>query len=323
MKFNVFIVIKQNGKVIGHRRGHNIWVDNGRNYLAKKLADENDYGVKHIGFGIGGNKQALLPLVNSSPIVDAYPAGFDPNATTGNEHNIDYPIDPLISTLERPVRISGNSKPYATADPGDVWLVSPPPLGFLTTFVPSTPAETTEGSVDLVGAFPGTLNGKTLTLKTVDDGMQFAFVSEQTVTFSTPADAAAVISQIEAQATVNAELGTSNGLILASLTAGATAKIQITGGTALIDLGVVTESASGNTPGRIFFRTLIDTTAGDILDLGGPNGPFLQMPLSEIGLFLSSSDVNDPYNTLVAYHTFGTILLTEDTQLEIFWRVSF
>jgi hypothetical protein len=191
------------------------------------------------------------------------------------------------------------------------------------TFTPSVPAVTTEGVVDLVGSFPGTLNGKTIILKTTDNGTQFSFISEQTVTFVSPADAAAVISQIEAQATVNAELGGSNGLLLSSYGAGVTAKISIIGGTALTDLGITQEDVIGSTPAEVIFRALIDTTAGDILGLGGPHGPFLQMPLSEIGLFLSDSDVNSEYEQLVAYHPFVTILLVEDSELEIFWKVRF
>jgi hypothetical protein len=301
-------------------------VDRGRAYLAEIASDANDARVKYIGFGIGGNRQAHAIV---SPLSDAYPAGFDPQATAGNAYRKEYPIDPLIETLERPVRISGGSLPYNwPPDPGDVWLVQPPPPSFTTTFTPSTPAETTEGSVDLVGAFPGTLDGKTITLKVVDDGSQFAFATEQTVTFVAPVDSADVLTQIETQTTgIHAFLGPADGLMLESFEVGTIAKIRITGGTALTDLGTSAETVVGGTPGEVIYRAIIDTTAGDILGLGGPHGPFTMMPLSEVALILNDADPNsvvaNGYEPVVAYFSFGTIPLVEDSQLELFWKVRF
>lgn len=336
MKPNVFISVRKNGRLVDYREGHNVWVDQGREYLAKVITLSSinpdvpidERGVKHIALGIGGFKQSLPSIADAAPMNQAYPAGLDPNGTNGHQYRDDYPINPLIKTLERPVRISGNSQPYDNPpDPTDVWFTSPPPPGFIRTFTPSDPARTTEGTVDLVGTFPGTLNGKTLILRTVDDGSQLYFTSDQTVTFSSPANAAAVISQIEAQtAGINAELGDSDGLVLLTPTAGTAAKLQIVGGTALSDLGLSAEKVSGSTPGEVIFRTYIDATAGDIVGLGGPYGPFDEVPLSEIGLFLSELDVNDDFyalGNLVAYYTFDTILLTPSHELEIYWLVRF
>lgn len=161
--------------------------------------------IKYMGFGIGGNEQSSV-VSSVPPVSTAYPPGFDPNATTGSEYRKEYPIDPLITSLERPVRISGGVVPYP-GDPGDVWLVQDP------NFVNYIPA-----------------------------------------------------------------------------------------------------------PGVMTFQGVVDGAAGDML-----YGPFIEMPLSEVGLFLSDADVNDDYNPgkLVAYYSFGTIMLTVGVKLELVWTVSF
>lgn len=159
--------------------------------------------VTFIGFGIGGTQQssamAFLP-----PIIDAYPPGADPNATTGTEYNKDFPMSPPITSLERPVRVSGGTVPYP-GDPGDVWLVSDP-----------------------------------------------KFVSYVVV------------------------------------------------------------------PGIISFHAVL--TSPDVV-----YPPFLEMPLSEVGLFLEDSSLNSDFNAgkLVAYYSFGTLLLTTGVNMELVWTVSF
>jgi len=326
VKSNVFILLREKGRLVDYREGHNIWVDQGREYLAQSITDvsSEERGVKHIAFGIGGTKQGLPGIADAPPMLVSYPFGFDPVGTNGHEYRTEYPINPLIQTLERPVRITGGVAPYSPPPAGDTWFTAPPPPGFIRTFTASERAATTEGSVDLVGSFPGTLDGKTIRLRTVDDGSQLHLLpADQTVTFSSPANAAAVISQIEAQTTgINAELGPSNGLVLFTDTAGTTAKLQIVGGTALTDLGIAAEKVSGSTPGEVIFRTIIDATAGDIA-----YGTFTQVPLSEVGLFLGGlvDPGTDFYSLghLVAYHTFDTILLTPSHELELFWLVRF
>lgn len=55
-------------------------------------------------------------------------------------------------------------------------------------------------------------------------------------------------------------------------------------------------------------------------------GPFLSVPLSEIGLFLSSPSANyihQPHNTFVAYDTFDTISKTTAFSLEVAWTIRF
>lgn len=126
MKNNVFIRARRRGKLFYRWEGHNVWLDAGREYLAQMLA-LNSYGpdvpatslrLKYMQFGVGGIQQGTVP----APVTTAYPAGEDPNATTGNEYSHLYPVAPAITTLERPVRFSGTDDPYDSADPGDVWL---------------------------------------------------------------------------------------------------------------------------------------------------------------------------------------------------------
>jgi len=139
MHANVYISVFEGDRLAHYHEGHNVWVTNGRSYLAKMISLSSydpdvpfdDRRMKHIGFGIGGNKQALLGVINAPPISTAYPAGSDPNATTGNSYDAGFPENPPVSTLERPVRITGGTTPYPGA-PGDVWLTRPPPFGFVT-----------------------------------------------------------------------------------------------------------------------------------------------------------------------------------------------
>jgi hypothetical protein len=229
---NVFITGWKDGEVIVRHEGHNIWLPTGREYISRMLGYANttlnvpfiSERIHYLGFGIGGDKQSQLGISGAPPLSVDYPAGSDPNATTGQEQRIEYPLDPPISTLERPVRISGGTNPYGTAAPTDLWLK------------------------DIVG---GTLLEMNMTGR------------------------------------VNA-----------------------------------------------VFRTVIDTGAGDML-----YGPYVQMPLSEVGLFLSTSDENDPFNvvvpppppplipqdtrigTMVAYHAFDTILIVPGATYEFVWKV--
>lgn len=127
MKSNVFIKARRNGKLFFDWEGHNTWTNHGRAYLAQMIAYTSfspdtpviaSSRIKHMTVGVGGNLQGTIP----APVITGYPAGFDPNVTTGNQYSHTYPDSPLISTLERPVRFSGGTNPYASAAGGDVWL---------------------------------------------------------------------------------------------------------------------------------------------------------------------------------------------------------
>lgn len=128
VKNNLKLIARERGKIVQRREGHNIWVDLGREYLAKLISlvsygpdtPERNDRIKYMGFGIGGTRQVAPGVANSPPMSTAYP-GL--NAQTD--------LDPAVTTLERPVRVSGSttipSDPY---NPADVWLgtIQAPPI---------------------------------------------------------------------------------------------------------------------------------------------------------------------------------------------------
>lgn len=129
------INIRERGKLVGKREVHNTWVDRGREYLAGMIGyssyspdtPERSDRVRWFGAGIGGHQQtSTIPSV----VDTAYPAGSDPLSTSGKEYREDFPFvyqapnhNP-ITTLERPVRITGGSNPYGSAAPTDRWMVT-------------------------------------------------------------------------------------------------------------------------------------------------------------------------------------------------------
>lgn len=133
MNANVRLVLRRNGKIAAVREGHNTWVGNGRIYLAEIMAllsmdpdiPERTERLKYVGLGIGGVGQNLPLFADNPPFSTSYPAGSDPNASNGHQYNDRFPISPPITTLERPVRLSGGTTAYPGA-PTDVWLTGPP-----------------------------------------------------------------------------------------------------------------------------------------------------------------------------------------------------
>lgn len=125
---NLKITARDRGKIAARREGHNIWLDLGREYLASLIAlvsygpdtPERNDRVKYIGFGIGGTRQVAPGVANTPPLSVAYPGT-----------NVQTDTDPTLTTLERPVRVSGTttgpSDPY---NPSDVWLgtIQAPPI---------------------------------------------------------------------------------------------------------------------------------------------------------------------------------------------------
>lgn len=128
VKNNLRITARERGKLIARRDGHNIWIDLGREYLAELIAlvsygpdtPERDDRIKYMGFGIGGTRQIAPSVANSAPMSVAYPGT-----------NLQTDTDPSVTTLERPVRVSGSTTgPTDPYNPADVWLgtIQAPPI---------------------------------------------------------------------------------------------------------------------------------------------------------------------------------------------------
>lgn len=119
---NVAIKIYEHGELVDIRTGHNVWVDEGREWMARLIADEptpEARRVRYMGVGIGGKFQALQSLVTTPPISSTYPVPFAPNSTTGFDFDHTYPQDPEITAIERPVQVTSG-----------VWLIDDPNLFF-------------------------------------------------------------------------------------------------------------------------------------------------------------------------------------------------
>lgn len=135
VKQNLIITVRERGKIVTRREGHNIWLNLGGEYLAQLIAissfgpivPERDDRVRYMGLGIGGTRQIAPGVADSAPIVTAYPGA-----------NVQTDTDADVNSLERPVRISGSSDPYP-GQGSDVWLAqlqAPPthPTAKQTTF---------------------------------------------------------------------------------------------------------------------------------------------------------------------------------------------
>lgn len=128
-KVNVRIVARERGKKVPSlcREGHNIWVNQGRQYLAEVISPLNSsfaahYNdspvrfVRYMGLGIGGDAQLI-------DIAATFPTSLD----------VDYPGQNIFSDediaatqLERPVKVSGVAGVGSSAG---VWMnsVTAPP----------------------------------------------------------------------------------------------------------------------------------------------------------------------------------------------------
>ena len=129
IKSNLELTLRERGKIRARRKGHNIWVNLGREFLSKVITysslptppavlpvtAEEDRRVRYMGLGIGGTRQLQLAVANNPPMSTHYPGT---NAQTDT--------DPTVTTLERPVRISSpvpsSPQPYPVYAAGDVWL---------------------------------------------------------------------------------------------------------------------------------------------------------------------------------------------------------
>ena len=117
---NLTITARERGKIVARREGHNIWLNIGRQYLASLISctsfDPDTYErsdrIKYMGLGIGGTRQ-LSSNAAIAPWNTIYPGT-----------NTQTDIDPTVSRLERPIRVSSTAssiQPYPGLS-GDVWL---------------------------------------------------------------------------------------------------------------------------------------------------------------------------------------------------------
>jgi len=121
---NVRIVARERGKIVDRYEGHNIWVNTGREWIAKRInatswgppvVEESVYVIRWMGFGIGGNKQIAPALADAEPLSTDYPDTIYPTSTHTDS-------DPNVFTLERPVKISGTDGTAYPDGGGNKWL---------------------------------------------------------------------------------------------------------------------------------------------------------------------------------------------------------
>jgi hypothetical protein len=115
---NLKLYLRERGKIVSRREGHNIFLDLGREWLAQLISFQSlgpdvafrDDRIKYMGFGIGGNRQLQLSQANAAPISPPY---VGTNAQTDTDES--------LTVLERPVRVGGSSTAYPGLA-GDMWL---------------------------------------------------------------------------------------------------------------------------------------------------------------------------------------------------------
>lgn len=153
-KVNVRITARERGKIVARREGHNIWVNQGRQYLAEVISPLNSsftshYNdapirvVRYMGVGIGGDSQ-ILDIAGTYPTLDTHYPGqnnFDDETIT-------------VPYLERPVKVSGTA---GVGTSSGVWLnqVAAPPV-FSGTPITKVEFEALFNNTDLQlgGAYP-------------------------------------------------------------------------------------------------------------------------------------------------------------------------
>jgi hypothetical protein len=128
-KVNVRIVARERGKRVPQlcREGHNIWVNQGRQYLAEVISpldgsfdahynDSTVRVVRYMGLGIGGDSQLVTDIPGTYPTLDTH----YPGQNTFDDATVTVPY------LERPVKVSGTAGVGTSAG---VWMnsVTAPP----------------------------------------------------------------------------------------------------------------------------------------------------------------------------------------------------
>jgi len=115
---NLKLTMRERGKIVARREGHNIFVDLGREWLAELIsyasyspdAPFRDDRVKYMGVGIGGTKQKAKAVADAPPITPPY-----------SGTNLQEDTDFTLTTIERPIRIAGSVSAYPGIA-GDTWI---------------------------------------------------------------------------------------------------------------------------------------------------------------------------------------------------------
>lgn len=116
---NLSLVMRERGKIVDRRDGHNIFLNLGREWLIQLIAYSSfsplttftDARVRYMGVGIGGSRQLAPVTANSPPLDTAYPGS-----------NTQTDTDPTITSLERPVRLSGSTTVFPAYLATDTWV---------------------------------------------------------------------------------------------------------------------------------------------------------------------------------------------------------
>jgi hypothetical protein len=119
VRSNLILTTRERGKLVARRKGHNIFLNLGREWLTQLIAYSSfsplttftDDRIRYMGLGIGGNRQLAPSTANSAPLLTAYP---------GTNAQVD--TDPTVTRLERPVRVSGGSTDFPAYLASDTWI---------------------------------------------------------------------------------------------------------------------------------------------------------------------------------------------------------
>lgn len=316
MKINVEITARENGRVVNVLRGHNVWVPTGKEYLAKAAS----FTSPNLS-----TTEGTVDLVSDFPTLTNETLHFRIGDVSGW---LDYvvvlssPVDATQLLAQINSQISGGVASLG----GSSGLV-------LTSSAP-TSIEIVAGSVlPRLGLAPHVTSASGMTTTPLDTrrikhmGLGIGGLNQMVGIVSLPPISTSYPPGADPNATAGNEYnkGYPSSPPISSLEM----PVRISGGEDPYpgdpaDVWLIQYPKFSSyivAPGSIRFRGEILSADNDIL-----YGSFVQMPLSEAGLFLSDADVNDAYNPgkMVAYYSFDTILLLlPGIDLEIVWTVSF
>lgn len=315
MRASVEIKVKKNGVVIDQRIGHNVWVKGGKEYLAQLMTFTSP---------AVSTPEGNVDLVANFPKLTNQLIYLRIGHYTGQvEYKIQLasPVDSTDLLSQINSQITGvsavlgpsNGLVFTTDNPNSVELIG-------------------GGALPLLGLIALKVAPQGMTSTPVEDrrvkylGFGIGGVSQATHTsFNSP-----YIDSYPPGSDPNTTTGKEYNKKLpeAPLIRSLERPIRISGGETAYpgdpsDVWLLDAPKFFSviyTPGSIRFHGFIDTPGGDIV-----YGSFTDVPLSEVGLFLSNADINDAFNVdkLVAYYSFGTILVTSAAQLDLTWTVTF